>query len=62
MLFQVNERIIQITSRNEFDTKNVYFDGQSLPTYFDARNRWPSCRSIGQIYNQGSCKSGWVIK
>lgn len=33
-----------------------------LPLSFDARQHWPACNSIGDIKNQGSCKSGWVIK
>lgn len=32
-----------------------------MPSSFDARIRWPHCNSIGDIKNQGSCKSGWVI-
>lgn len=41
---------------NEFDKNNP------IPSMFDARIRWPNCKSIGDVKNQGACKSGWVTK
>ncbi|UMM32630.1 hypothetical protein L5515_006358 [Caenorhabditis briggsae] len=33
----------------------------SIPTYFDARTRWPNCRSIKMIRNQATCGSCWAF-
>lgn len=32
-----------------------------LPEYFDARSKWPFCRSIDVIQNQGTCGSCWAV-
>jgi len=34
---------------------------EPLPKAFDARTRWPACRSIATIRNQGSCGSCWAF-
>ncbi|KAJ8926214.1 hypothetical protein NQ314_021434 [Rhamnusium bicolor] len=31
-----------------------------IPEYFDAREQWPQCTSIGEISDQASCGSCWV--
>ncbi|PIC23923.1 hypothetical protein B9Z55_017451 [Caenorhabditis nigoni] len=33
----------------------------SIPAYFDARTRWPNCRSIQVIRDQTSCNSCWAF-
>jgi len=33
----------------------------SLPRNFDARKRWPKCKSIGMIRDQGPCGGCWAI-
>ncbi|XP_050424190.1 cathepsin B-like cysteine proteinase 3 [Adelges cooleyi] len=32
-----------------------------LPKNFDARQKWPKCKSIGLIHNQGNCHSSYAI-
>lgn len=34
----------------------------NIPDNFDARQKFTQCESIGQIYDQGSCKSDYVSK
>lgn len=34
---------------------------QYLPANFDAREKWPQCETIKQIYDQGSCGSCWAF-
>lgn len=41
-----------------------FFFGRSIyriPAYFDAREKWPNCPSIGEIFDQGSCLSCWAV-
>ena len=33
---------------------------QTIPSEFDARNKWSHCQTINSIYNQGRCGSCWV--
>jgi len=33
----------------------------SLPTSFDSSKQWPTCKTIGTIYNQASCGSCWAF-
>lgn len=33
----------------------------SIPDEFDARQRWPYCPTIGEIFEQGPCASCWVL-
>lgn len=33
---------------------------KDLPTNFDARTNWPSCPTVGEVRDQGSCGSCWV--
>ena len=32
-----------------------------IPTNFDAREKWPNCKSISKILDQGSCGSCWAF-
>lgn len=32
-----------------------------FPTSFDARKRWPHCKTIRYVYDQGNCRSAWAI-
>lgn len=36
-------------------------EGFTLPDSFDSRIQWPNCPTIGEIRDQGSCGSCWVI-
>ena len=36
--------------------------GMAVPDSFDARTNWPSCPSISEVRDQGSCGSCWVKK
>ena len=36
--------------------------GIAVPDSFDARTNWPTCPSISEIRDQGSCGSCWVDK
>ncbi|XP_026735748.1 cathepsin B-like cysteine proteinase 3 [Trichoplusia ni] len=36
------------------------FERIDLPIQFDARIKWPHCRTIGEIYNQFDCDSCWA--
>lgn len=45
---------------NENNSKAENCEDNGLPKTFDARLRWPKCKSIGHIYDQGNCGSCWV--
>jgi hypothetical protein len=34
----------------------------TIPTDFDARIKWPKCKTIQQIRMQGGCGACWVIQ
>lgn len=36
------------------------FNGE-IPKYFDAREEWKHCSTIGEIRDQGNCGSCWVF-
>lgn len=35
---------------------------ENIPSEFDARTKWPNCKSLREIRDQGSCGSCWVNK
>lgn len=37
-----------------------YVKNNEIPNTFDARIKWPYCKTIGEIRNQGNCGSCWV--
>lgn len=43
--------------------KNVseLYSNDEIPENFDAREKWPHCPTIGEIRDQGSCGSCWVL-
>jgi cathepsin B len=43
------------------DINGGFWDPLGLPTEFDARKKWYKCPSIGQVYDQGNCKSSYAI-
>ena len=47
--------------QNLLDEKTEY-ETMELPDTFDARQKWPNCKSIGEIGDQGSCRSYWEFE
>ncbi|RZB38829.1 Peptidase C1 and/or Propeptide C1 domain containing protein, partial [Asbolus verrucosus] len=35
---------------------------KKIPETFDARKRWPRCKTIGKIQSQGICGSDWAVQ
>lgn len=59
--------ILFLTQRNllppklDLPTNRTVTDTFKLPMNFDARVKWINvCPFIGEVKNQGRCKSGWV--
>jgi len=41
---------------------NVQISAEAIPSSFDARDKWPSCKSIiDTVPNQGDCGSCWAV-
>jgi hypothetical protein len=40
--------------------KMMHHEDTIVPRNFDSRKRWPKCKSIGTIWDQGQCGSCWV--
>ncbi|XP_030040675.2 cathepsin B [Manduca sexta] len=44
--------------------KQLYYDPEQfkdLPENFDAREKWPNCETIKEVYDQGDCGSCWAF-
>ena len=41
--------------------KKTEYEAIQLPDTFDARQKWPNCKSIDEIRDQGSCGSCWAF-
>lgn len=48
----------RLPPKREFDFQ---FQGDDVPTEFDARKQWPDCPTIDEIRDQGSCGSCWAF-
>lgn len=49
------------SNEKEDDEKAVQCVDNGLPKNFDAREKWPKCKStISHIYDQGNCGACWV--
>lgn len=44
----------------KFRLPEIELRDDEVPESFDAREKWPSCESIGQIRDQSVCGSCWV--
>ncbi|KAL2611758.1 hypothetical protein R1flu_023450 [Riccia fluitans] len=45
----------------DLETGPSKLEYKELPTNFDAREKWPHCRTIGEILDQGHCGSCWAF-
>ncbi|KAH0819731.1 hypothetical protein GEV33_003060 [Tenebrio molitor] len=41
--------------------KMMHHEDTIVPRNFDSRKRWPKCKSIGTIWDQGQCGSCWAL-
>ena len=41
-------------------SEKTEYQAVKLPDSFDARKKWPNCKSINETRDQGSCGSCWV--
>ncbi len=47
---------------NPFNTSTALGSlGGELPSSFDPREKWPTCKSISMIWNQGNCGTCWIF-
>ena len=47
---------------NPFNTSTALGSlGGELPSSFDPREKWPTCKSISMIWNQGKCGTCWIF-
>ena len=51
----------EIPMKTSLLTKSVTIDVARIPEFFDARKKWPNCKTIQQIRDQGSCGSCWAF-
>ncbi|XP_050544702.1 cathepsin B-like cysteine proteinase 4 [Daktulosphaira vitifoliae] len=53
--------IYEKTEKNNVSNSRLDKNENFLPKYFDARKKWPKCRSIGVVRYQSNCNSDWAI-
>ena len=41
--------------------RTEYPKGMVLSESFDAREKWPQCKSIGMVWDQADCSSDWAV-
>ncbi|XP_055342414.1 uncharacterized protein LOC129590972 [Paramacrobiotus metropolitanus] len=51
----------QYESLPKFEPNSRHRAVKAIPDCFDARKRWPKCKSIGDIRNQGMCGTCWAV-
>uniref|UniRef100_A0A7E4VV76 Pept_C1 domain-containing protein n=1 Tax=Panagrellus redivivus TaxID=6233 RepID=A0A7E4VV76_PANRE len=45
----------------EFSLDDFDIADDEIPEFFDARQKWPECKSIGHIHDQSTCGSCWAV-
>ncbi|KAI4888936.1 hypothetical protein NFI96_025074 [Prochilodus magdalenae] len=50
-----------ILKRSRLSEMDRFVENLNLPDSFDSRDQWPSCHTISQIRDQGSCGSCWAF-